>query len=64
MPILNLQFSELLDNGIGDFVAHLHFSNSVILPNLDIRRSESVPKSQVDHIIFSDQFGQIKIKDL
>ena len=33
--------AELSENGIGDLVLHLHFSYSVILPNLDILRSES-----------------------
>ena len=42
--IVNLQLSELWENGIGDLFVHLHSSNSVILPNLDIQRSESLPK--------------------
>ena len=33
--------AKLSENGIGDLVLHLHFSYSVILPNLDILRSES-----------------------
>ena len=33
--ILNLQFSEMLENGVGDLVVHLHFSDSVV------QRSES-----------------------
>ena len=37
--------AKLSENGIGDLVLHLHFSYSVILPNLDILRSESLPKS-------------------
>ena len=42
--IVNLLLSELWENGISDLVVHLHFSDSVIWPNLDIRRSESQPK--------------------
>ena len=41
--IANLLFSELSENGIGDLVVHLHFSNLVTWPNLDIWRSESLP---------------------
>ena len=33
-----------LKNGIGDLVVHLHFSDSVIWPKLDIWRNESLPK--------------------
>ena len=32
------------ENGIGDLVVHLHFSDSVFWPNLDILRSESLPQ--------------------
>ena len=43
--IVNLQFSKLSENGfIGVFVVHLHLSDLVIWPNLDIPRSESLPK--------------------
>ena len=42
--IVNLQFSEFSENGIGDLVVHLHFSDSVFWPNLDNRQSESLPK--------------------
>ena len=38
--VLNLQFSELLENGIGDLAVRLHFSDLVIWPILDIQRSE------------------------
>ena len=34
--VLNQQFSELLENGIGDLVVRLHFSDLVIWPILDI----------------------------
>ena len=42
--ILNLQVSELSENGIVDLVVHLHFSDSVIWPNLDIWSCKSQPK--------------------
>ena len=42
--IANLLFSELSENDNGDLIVHLHFSNSVIWPNMDIRRGESLPK--------------------
>ena len=61
--IVNLEFSELSENGIGNLVVHLHFSNSVIWPNLDIRRNESL-STQVGHLIFSEQFSQTKIDNL
>ena len=41
---LSLQFSELPENGTGALFVHLHFSDLVIWPNLDIRRSEYLPK--------------------
>ena len=56
MLIVNLQFSKLSENGfIGVFVVHLYLSDLVIWPNLDIPRSESLPKlntsySQTDSV--------------
>ena len=44
MLIVKLQFSKLLENGNGDLVVHLNFSDRVIWPNLDICRSVSLPK--------------------
>ena len=42
--IVNPQFSEFLENGIGDLVVHLHFSDSLFRSNLDNGWSESLPK--------------------
>ena len=47
--IVNLQFSKLSENGVGDLFVHLHFSDSVYWPNQDTQRSKSLPKLTTSH---------------
>ena len=58
----NLKFSQLLENDIGKLVVHLNFSDLVIWPNRDIRRSVSLPKLKTSDIPIDlvEQKGDLK----
>ena len=47
--IVNLQFSKLSENGVGDLFVDLHLSDSVYWPNQDNQRSKSLPKLTTSH---------------